>query len=482
MSATIEVKYFNSFLLRKTVDSEGVAAYKPASTTEGSNWLIEESRIKGGFNETQVDLGVRAYLVADSNNGTIRFNSLIYSGIFNSRTGVNYTNQFPVGEDITRSLNPSQGSIQKLYAEDTNLIVFQELKISRALIDKDAVYSAEGQAMTTSGVQIIGQIVPYAGEYGISQNPESFAVYGYRKYFADKNKNCILRLSQDGLTEISSYGMRDFFRDSLNTLDVSNANRGKIVGGYDVHSKSYLVSLQPASRNKRVNINQSTLAFDEKTKGWSSFYSFLPSQFFSIKNSVYSFASKKSVALGGKDSIYQHYIGDYDTFYETRTPANVTFIFNPSVSLSKNFNTIGYEGTNGWKLTSLISDAQEFDTFVGGDNQSFTDTVKPVSSYEEGAYIVSNNVLYQPTDSVWFSLLTTGNLVYRSGFDRKENKYVANLINDSAPRPEEIIFGNQMSGIKGLFATATLTVDDTTNPTGKKELYAVSSNYVESSY
>jgi hypothetical protein len=91
-------------------------------------------------------------------------------------------------------------------------------------------------------------------------------------------------------------------------------------------------------------------------------------------------------------------------------------------------------------------------------------------------------VLYQPTDSVWFSLLTTGNLVYRSGFDRKENKYVANLINDSAPRPEEIIFGNQMSGIKGLFATATLTVDDTTNPTGKKELYAVSSNYVESSY
>ena len=91
MSATIEVKYFNSFLLRKTVDSEGVAAYKPASTTEGSNWLIEESRIKGGFNETQVDLGVRAYLVADSNNGTIRFNSLIYSGIFNSRTGVNYT-------------------------------------------------------------------------------------------------------------------------------------------------------------------------------------------------------------------------------------------------------------------------------------------------------------------------------------------------------------------------------------------------------
>lgn len=220
MAAVVEVKYFNSFQLRKTVDEDTtpvVADYKPTNTVESLNWIIEESRIKGGFNETQVDLGVRAYLVAESNRGTIRFNSLIYSGIFNSETGINYTNQFPVGEDITRSLNPSQGSIQKLYAEDTNLIVFQELKVSRALIDKDAVYSAEGQSMTTSGAQIIGQIVPYAGEYGISQNPESFAVYGYRKYFADKNKNSILRLSKDGITEISSYGMRDYFRDELSS-------------------------------------------------------------------------------------------------------------------------------------------------------------------------------------------------------------------------------------------------------------------------
>ena len=485
MSATIEVKYFNSFLLRKTVDASAnppVPAYKPASTTEGLNWLVEESRIKGGFNETQIDLGVRAYLVAESNRGTIRSNSLIYSGVFNSRTGINITNQFPVGEDITRSLNPAQGSIQKLYAEDTNLVVFQELKVSRALIDKDAIYSAEGQALTTSGAQIIGQIIPYAGEYGISQNPESFAVYGYRKYFADKNKNCILRLSKDGLTEISTYGMRDFFRDQLNELDVSSSNRGKIVGGWDIHTKSYVVSLQrAASRANRGSSFQSTLAFDEKTRGWVSFYSYKPSQFFSIKNSVFSLPQAGSI-IGLNNSLYQHYIGAYDTFYDVRTAANVTFIFNPKVSLSKNFNTIGYEGTNGWELTSLFSDAQEFDTFVGGSNQSFRDIAKSISSYEEGAYIVSNDVLYQSTDPQWFTLVVQGNNVFRSGFDRKENKFVANIINNSSSRPQEIIFGDQMSGIKGLFATATITVDDTTNPTGKKELYLVSSNYVESSY
>lgn len=48
--------------------------------------------------------------------------------------------------------------------------------------------------------------------------------------------------------------------------------------------------------------------------------------------------------------------------------------------------------------------------------------------------------------------------------------------------PGEVRFGNQMSGIKGFFATVKISTDDTTDVGGFKELFAVSSNYVESSY
>ena len=65
---------------------------------------------------------------------------------------------------------------------------------------------------------VIGQITPYRGEFGISKNPESFAVYGFRKYFADKDRGSILRLSHDGMTEISEYGMSNFFRDQLKNI------------------------------------------------------------------------------------------------------------------------------------------------------------------------------------------------------------------------------------------------------------------------
>ena len=108
------------------------------------------------------------------------------------------------------------GSIQKLFAEDTNLTIFQENKVTKALVNKNAIYSGTQGSKETPEIPVIGQIVPYLGVFGIGRNPESFAIYGFRKYFTDKDRNAVLRLSKDGLTEISNYGMKDYFRDALN--------------------------------------------------------------------------------------------------------------------------------------------------------------------------------------------------------------------------------------------------------------------------
>jgi hypothetical protein len=476
MAAIIEVKYFNSFMLRKTVNSSGAPVWKGASDATSNstkNWIVEESRIRGGYNNTSVDFGVKAYLAAEGNTGSILSNSLIYSGILNSRTGVNNTNQFPVGEEITRSLDPSNGSIQKLHAENTNLTILQENKVSKALIDKDAIYSAEGKSITTSGAQVIGQIVPYAGEYGISKDPGSFAVYGYRKYFTDKNRNAVLRLSSDGITEISAYGMKDFFRDKFDEIDLNSFNLGKIIGGFDVHTKTYVVSLQ-----NNNNVDYDTLAFDESVKGWVSRYSYKPDQIFSLKNNYFTTFSGGAENFNG---LYKHYFGsEYGKFYGVNVDSSVTTVFNPKVSLSKNFLTIGYEGSNGWEMNDFRSD------FTGVDNGiNFDDVTFPVKSYDEGEFVI-NLATGQPVRPADYQ--ATFGTPYppynkmRAGFNRKENKYVSNLKNNSMPRPGEIVYAQSLSGVKGMFATVVFSIDSTTNITGKKELFAVSSTYVESSY
>lgn len=367
-----------------------------------------------------------------------RSNALIYSGIYNSRTGLNNTNQFSVADSITKSVDPKYGSIQKLYAEDTNLIVFQEDKVSRALIDKDAIYSAEGGGTITSTNLVIGQIVPYAGEYGISTEPESFAVYGYRKYFSDRKRNAILRLSMDGIEEISRYGMTDFFRDELSTMSPS----GKIIGGYDLHTKKYDVSILDAqySLNSEGNTYK-TLSFDESVKGWTSFYTYKPDYIASLKNKFYSFKLGK---------IYEHYVDNVGrgTFYSTNVPANVTFIFNPASSAVKNFKTINYEGSRGW-------------------------TVSEITTNED----VGNYIGYYVLDTTQSQL---ENRLLSSNFKRKEDKYFANITNNTPQNNGEIVFGRSMTGIKGFFATVKMTIGE--NPGQAKELFAVSTNYVESSY
>ena len=453
---TNTIKYISGSIITlrnaitETIESETLITFGtitnltvlPSQYSANTNdWAIEEARINGGYNNTSVDFGVRAYIVEESLSRVYLPSSLIYSGVYNSRTGINETNQFSVAQDITKSVTPSEGSIQKLYAENTNLTIFQEKKVSRALIDKDAIYSAEGSPISTSSNLVIGQIEAYAGNYGISTNPESFAVYGYRKYFTDATQNVVLRLSQDGITEISDYGMVNYFRNSFSTPGVKE---GFIVGMFDNHAGQYVLSVQG---NRQGNITPYTLAFDDDTNGWVSSFSYIPDTGVSLNNDFYTFKY---------GSAYKHYskIVGKANFYGTPNKSTVTLIFNPSVSVSKSFLTINYEGTSNWNMTSLYTDSD--------NSVPINSYLLPVNSTELQSQLFSNN------------------------FKRKENKYFGNVLNiTNIVQGGEVLYGQSISGIKGFFATTTFSTDNSTivsTNTSSAELYAVSSEYIESSY
>ena len=569
MAVTKEITYFNSFLVKKVIQKTGAsyptvsnkAATWPAlpwnpegypsfplladtdNSANASCWYIEESRIRGGYNNKQIDFGVKAYLTEDEDKALTLINGLIYSGLYNLRTGINQTNVFSTGENITKELDPSYGAIQKLFASDTNLIIFQEDKVSNALIDKDAIYTADGNPSLTATQLVLGQISQYSGEYGISDNPESFAFKGYRMYFTDKNRGAVMRLSRDGLTEISSYGMRDYFRDKMSdisktpqateielnlaepqnqvlgnvlslldstsnlfsdieygmtifggaispnglyVIDINSSNStvtlnadivsfnnsptttqlykskiDRIVGSYDNYNDKYVVSMQ--------NVNASeynTLSFNESNNGWTSFWDYDPSFGGTLNNTYYTCKL---------DGIWKHYEesvinNNRGNFYGTYYPTSVQLSFNPNVSFSKNFQTVNYEGSNGWQVDSFLSDPTGA-LLPSSLNNSYKDSTSSVLSYNEGAYIEAGTT-------------------YRAGFNLRENKYYANLVNVGTTTngdglilqgmPGQVLPNTSVSGIKGFFATVTISTDKTTDIGGQKTLFAVSSNYTKS--
>ena len=447
----------------------------PIKQNNTFDWMIEESRIRGGYNNTTVDFGVKAYVASDNDVQQRRSNTLIYSGLYNSRTGVNNTNQFSVAEEITKSVDPANGSIQKLYAEDTNLTVFQERKCNVALIDKDAIYSAEGGGSLTTINQVLGSITPIAGNWGISTNPESFATYGYTKYFVDKEKNAVLKMDGTNIQEISQAGMTDFFRDQLSAI----GENGAILGAYDVYNKNYVISLQPEGRYAEGTYK--TLTWDERNAGWTSFYSYQPDIMFSTRGDFYT-----TKATGTTSFLYKHYSNeDRNNFYGTKTPSSIQFIFNPQPSFIKTFKTVNYEGSNGWEVTDFKSDATGKDLSVTPpgeylSNDNFPNYGIDVATgdvrLETGAASgTSYNRIYSYDEGAY----TEDNILYRAGFYRKQNKYYAVVPNNTqSPIYGEVIFGNQTMGIKGHFATVTMKTDNTTNNGGPKSLFSVSSEFI----
>jgi hypothetical protein len=164
--------------------------------------------------------------------------TLIYSGAYSENSTYNSLNEFNNRRGITKKMDAKYGSIQKLFARETDLIVFQEDRVSKVLYGKSLVHSSDGTASLTTVEKVLGQDVAYSGEYGISINPESFGNYGGNMYFTDAARGTVLRLGQDGLTPISYYGMKSYFKDTLYGF------KNKFnVGGIDPRNHQYVLSM-----------------------------------------------------------------------------------------------------------------------------------------------------------------------------------------------------------------------------------------------
>ena len=331
---------------------------------------VESDRIRDDFNAPQIDNGCRVSSTFLEYGEETISSGLIHSGLYNSISSVNNLNEFNMADKITKNLNPAYGSIQALKALDNNLVSFTEDKVLKVLSNKDAVFNADGNSQLVATNRVLGDATPFAGDYGISKNPESLAVDNYRMYFTDKQRGAVLRLSMDGLTPISNVGMKSYFREKLKICNT-------IIGSFDIVNGEYNTTLNIASSYQSDTEQPITVSFNEAGKGWVSFKSFVP-------DTAVSVSGKYLTAKQNK--VYEHY-RDFDlngnivprnNFYGTQYNSELEMIFNDTPSSIKSFKAINYEGTqsriiqnyadgmdynlfnkNGWYVDSFVTDLQE---------------------------------------------------------------------------------------------------------------------------
>ena len=322
---------------------------------------VESNRIRDDYNAFTIDKGPKVSAPLDEPYAQERRgNGLIFSQIFNSTSGINRLNQFIQAEPITKDLNPTYGTIQKLHTRQTDLLALCEDKIVKILANKDALFNADGNVNLTGNNAVLGQaMVPATfGEFGISKNPESFAADNYRIYFTDKNRGAVLRLSMDGVTDIAGKGMSDFFADNLK---VSN----KLIGSFDKEKDLYNITfdrlsqdwnniLSPSQQyqltpecdiNAFTKCNETTVSFKEMVDGWTSRKSFIPESGISLNNIYYTFKDGR---------IYEHGLNIlYNNFYRQQYDSSFNVLMNDGPQSVKGFSTVNYTGTRSRRFEYL---------------------------------------------------------------------------------------------------------------------------------
>ena len=445
---------------------------------------VESDRIRDDYNAPRIGNGVRVSSTLEKPYEEERQgSSMIFSGIFNSISGVNNTNQFLIAENITKDLNPTYGTIQKLHARDTDLIALCEDKCFKILANKDALYNADGSTNVTANSNVLGQTIPFVGEYGISKNPESFASFGFRSYFVDKARGTVLRLSRDGLTDIGGKDMSFYFQDKLRT------STGAFIGSYDTDASSY-----------NVAIGTSNTSFKESVDGWNTTLSYVPEAGVSLNNEYYTFKNGE---------LYEHSNQTRSNFYGTQFNSTVTPIFNDAPTSIKNFKTLSYEGDEGWtadvttnmqdgEVTSWKKKESLYFNFIKGkattlaniDTEEFSvQGIGNVLSFNTVSNIITINgevnVSLQAGDTVYST--NTGGVLRLiqtvESVDRDSNSF---RLNGAPPAPiplagDFMLFAKDSevntSGLLGYQATVKMT----TTSSAKKELFAVNSEIFISS-
>jgi len=218
---------------------------------------VESFRIRDDWNAATMQFSPRANSTIEGYEEQRLVQALTYSGVYTQTTAINRLNEFNLSLGNFKYLDRFFGSIQKLHSRDTDIVVFQENKVSKVLYGKNLISDSVGGGTIASIPEVLGTQISYTGEYGISFNPESFAIWGNDMFFTDARRGAVLRLGDNGLFEISSNGFKNWFKANLDPSTIK-------LGMMDPYFEHYVL----ANNDRKVNacefkISDTTITFAE---------------------------------------------------------------------------------------------------------------------------------------------------------------------------------------------------------------------------
>jgi hypothetical protein len=262
-------------------------------------------------------------LVIDEAAKSQYFPALIrFSQSFIQGTNINNLNRF-YPENFEEADN-SFGDILRLKTRENFIRIFQRYKVGMMPIYRSIIVDNATSSQVAISEKLLNKPNYYAGEYGIDKYGSSLVSSDYGDYFLDTINRAIVRVSLDGMTNIS-----DTYNVSIYTN--SNIDENSYGYGYFNYENRQLVML-----SGRVGYQNSIISYSESRKLFISRHGYTgATSFLFVNGFAWSFFVKA----------YIHNNSSRCLFYGAQSGGSITTVFNSNVNFKKTYTAIEISAT-----------------------------------------------------------------------------------------------------------------------------------------
>jgi hypothetical protein len=276
-------------------------------------------------------------------------------------TELNNSNRFfPLDFD---EFNKAYGQIQRLYQWQSELRIFQERRCAHVGVFAKFIKDNGGgtSLVTTDDIISKNNVEYYEGNHGIGSQSSGLINSGFQSYFPDPVTGDLLRLSLDGIKNISEeFHVQAFAGNNLpnylNQYTYQFGGNASIIGCYNYKKDKdgEVIFLLQGGTGPLGTVPGQAMAFNEVKNSFTGQYDFNFDAIVCCENQLFSFNN-------GQLFIHNN-TTNYANFCGVQFNPSIELIFNDATPIKKTFLTLSYQANQFWEafnvgdvLTSLIN-------------------------------------------------------------------------------------------------------------------------------
>lgn len=372
LTDTITLENDHIFALFECVNnnSDRQCTFLASNLTLTVDHVINQRCIDPNFSDTYasaVNSDGRAWAFDENANRITYPTQIRWSLPYQQDTQINMTSRFyPENFD---TLDRSNGPIQAMRSNIGVLTYFQDRRCGWTRVYGKYITDSEAssQLATTNSIIAPNNTTYYDGSFGVGNQATSIVQSGYVYYFVDPVRRKILRLSRDGITDLSETYKAQTWA-SLNIPKYLNpgtyhyGGAQKILGTFNIRQDNmgeYMLLAQGTS-----SVSGEVMPFEEK---YNMFYTngidIDCDTIVCAEDVLYTFRNGILYKQGGSNVSA--------AFFGTQYQANIKLSFNDQVAVKKIFNGTGHMSNATWISDTkgdVITNHVNPQTFLGQES------------------------------------------------------------------------------------------------------------------